>query len=194
MEEIHFIMPLCDTLYSYPSFLPEYIVETPRKMASRNQITDHTNSYSTDVVFLNRSGFFTGFTAIYETSHYIYLECKYDGVALGYFFADKTTKEGYYYFGMETDNKRIPVFHIVSSSGNSLIGVAKSEELLQLNFEFESGYTEGQQLENICSSLLEDDNPILFFYEFNDVNESSLDTPLGADKSKALALHKKRRF
>ena len=56
MDEIHFIMPLCDTLYSYPSFLPKYIVETPREMASKSQITARTDSYSKDIIALNRRG------------------------------------------------------------------------------------------------------------------------------------------
>jgi uncharacterized SAM-binding protein YcdF (DUF218 family) len=166
MEKIHFILPICDTVYSYPSFLPAYIVETPRRMASKNQISQNTDAYTKDIRDLNKSGYFTGFTALYETKKHVYLECKYDGVVLGYFFADKATKQGNYYFGGQAENTKIPFFYIIGATDNSLIGMATSESLSAYKFKFEDDYAEGQQLKNICSSMLEDDNPILFFYEF----------------------------
>ena len=51
------ILPLCDTIYNYSlssrSFEPKYVVETPRKMASKYQIkNDKKKRYSDELVDL----------------------------------------------------------------------------------------------------------------------------------------------
>lgn len=48
-EGVSLIMPLCDTIYSYSSassfFTPKFIVETPKKMASKDQIGNTEDFY-----------------------------------------------------------------------------------------------------------------------------------------------------
>jgi hypothetical protein len=169
-EEIDFIMPLCDTIYSYPSFLPKYIIETPGKMASKSQISENTAFYLAELLELSKRGFFTGFLDIFETKNNIYSQClnPHDGLPI-YFFGNKITKTGYYYSSNYHFGKvyqKIPFFRIVHSFDNSLVGVA--DELSRYEFEFDPEYAEGQQLKYLQSISQEDDNPILFFYDFND--------------------------
>jgi hypothetical protein len=170
-EDIDFILPLCDTIYSYPSFSPKYIIETPGKMASKKQVKQNTNDYRLDDLYrLHDDGFFTGFLNIFETNSKIVLTCIYDKEG-GYFFGDKTTKEGRYYWG-HLDHlvkgevyRKIPFFTIIHAFDNSLIGVATINELSFHKFEFDPEYAEGQQLKYLQSISKNDDNPILFFYE-----------------------------
>jgi hypothetical protein len=168
-EEIDFILPLCDTIYSYPSFAPKYIVEIPQKMASKNQIKKNTDSYRTEIMKLSND-FFIGFMNIFETKNKILMKCMYNKT-ICYFFGDKTTQEGYYYVehshDMNKTYQKIPFIEIAHSFDNSLIGIITPLELSRYNFDFDSQYADGQQLKHLLSISLEDDNPFLLFYEFD---------------------------
>jgi hypothetical protein len=167
-DGIDFIMPLCDTVYTYSSssFSPRYIIETPKKMASKHQMPPLSKSYFSDVIDLGMQGFFTGFTALFETKDNIYLNYQ-DGIIAGYFLGDKTTKQGYYYMGGSTRIKKVPFFHIIHSFDNTFVGISQADYLFQKPFEFDFApdYREGQEFQKMLSEIKEDDNPVLFFYE-----------------------------
>jgi hypothetical protein len=166
-EGADFIMPLNDTIFHYASstVFPKYIIELPKKMASPSQIKPNTKSYLNDVYRLDQEGYFTGFTGIFETKNYIYLRCTID-VTEGYFFCDKTTQQGYYYGSLPHKIQQIPLFPIIHSFDNTLVGLAQPTNMAAYNFEFASDDLVGQQFNEILSVMQEDDNPILFFYEF----------------------------
>ena len=86
-EGVSLITLLCDTIYNYNGqlFTPKYVVETPSKMASKSQITENTESLTSDIVRLGKDGFFTGFWGIFETSEHIILEWWDKGIIAGYF-------------------------------------------------------------------------------------------------------------
>jgi hypothetical protein len=163
-EGINFILPLCDTVYSYNNsvFSPKYVVEIPGKMLSKTQIEENTSDYTKNIIEWGQQGFFTGFTAIFETDSHILLEFKDSGLILGYFLCDKKSKQGTYYF-YASDNTYIPFFRIRGSFDDTFVGVSEPDKLLQTEWDI-PGET-GVQFKNMLSSLREDDNPVLFFYK-----------------------------
>jgi hypothetical protein len=166
LEGINFILPLCDTVYCYNNsvFSPKYVVEIPGKMLSKTQIEKNTASYVQNIVEGGQQGFFTGFTAIFETDNHILLTFRDRGIVGGYFLCDKKSKQGTYYIYTSTNTmQNIPFFPIMSSFDNTFVGVCPSDVLLQTNWDI-LGET-GVQFKNMLSSLREDDNPVLFFYK-----------------------------
>jgi hypothetical protein len=168
-RQVDFILPLCDTVFCYTesSFFPKYIVEIPGKMVSKHQIKNNTASYRQDIVNLGKQGFFTGFTAIFETEKHILLEYSEQGLILGYFLCSKTSKQGYYHlYATEEESYQIPFFRIIGSFDNTFIGVSQAYFLFGGEWKI-SGET-GSQFNRMISSLQEEDNPVLFFYKLKE--------------------------
>jgi hypothetical protein len=165
-EGINLILPLCDTIYSYNghSFIPKYIVETPSKMATKNQVTENTEDFTSDMIRLGQDGFFIGFWGIFETIDYMLLECRLHGLAGGYFLCDKRTRQGHYYYYSPHSDERVPFFRIKYACKDTFVGYARADQLLQ--FEWNIPGEDGQKFKDMVSSLREDDNPVLFFYKF----------------------------
>jgi hypothetical protein len=166
---VDFILPLCDTVYCYSnaSLFPKYLVEIPYKMASKNQIRKNTSSYIQDIFTLGQQNFFTGFTAIFETSNHILLEYRDNGVILGYFLCNMTSKQGYYYlYTTKKEATQIPFFRIMGVVKNTFIGVSQPSVLREIDWKIPGEI--GRQFEKIISCLQEDDNPVLFFYQLVD--------------------------
>jgi hypothetical protein len=166
VEGIDFIMPLCDTVYCYngSSFFPGYVVETPCKMMSRNQVKENATFLNPEVIDLARQGFFTGFYSIFETDRHIYLEFHDQGMIGGYFLCDKESRQGnYYHMTIDEKSNQIPFCDIKASFDDTFVGVFQPDLLLRHNFEI-AGET-GVQYKKMLSSLREDDNPILCLYK-----------------------------
>lgn len=159
-----FILPLCDTIFTYlsssSSFEPKYVVETPKKMASKNQIKHNTPSYSSDLYRLSKDGFFTGFTAIHETDSKLLLIYEHNGVALGYFLFDKLSQEGKYYLYTDYDDmEKVPFFYTIYAYKNKFVGMEKPETISRLK------NIRDKRFQDIIKDAKEDDNPYLFVYE-----------------------------
>lgn len=170
-DEIHFIMPLSDTIYSYSKsdFSTKYVFETSKKLIKREQITPNTSNYDSDIFKLGKEGYFTGFTALFETKNKIFLEYKDQGIALGYYLFDKQTKEGnqYLYNYDNTLIKTVPFFRIVYALPNDqLIGIANPDYLLGLKDKLDVNNSSVRQLKEVLDKTKDDDNPILFIYHF----------------------------
>lgn len=164
-EDIDVIMPLCDTIYTYSVassfFEPKYIVETPQKMIPKNKIRKNTPSYTEDIRKLSEQGFFSGFTGIFETETKVLLEYKDQGVVMGYFLFDKSSKAGYYY--LTTWNKQyttLPFFNTIYAYKNVFVGCAQPGDLLELE------NLQDKEIRESIKDLKEDDNPCLVLYEF----------------------------
>ncbi|MFR2070400.1 MAG: 6-bladed beta-propeller [Bacteroides nordii] len=160
------IFPLCDTIYSYSvssrSFEPKYVVETPRKMASKYQIkNDKKQRYSDELVDLWNAGYFTGFNGIYETEDKIILTFLSGGIIMGYFVFDKSAQEGNYYIYTYGDEpKEVPFYPVIHTYDNKFIASVRTEELLEYRNSIKD-----LRFQEIVQSLREDDNPCLVFYE-----------------------------
>lgn len=160
------ILPLCDTIYNYSlssrSFEPKYIVETPRKMASKYQIkNDKKQRYSDELVDLWNAGYFTGFNGIYETEDKIILTFLSGGIIMGYFVFDKSAQEGNYYIYTYGDEpKEVPFYPVIHTYDNKFIASVRTEELLEYRNSIKD-----LRFQEIVQSLREDDNPCLVFYE-----------------------------
>ena len=163
-KDIDIIMPLCDTIYTYSaatsSFEPKYIIETPQKMIPKEKIRKNTPSYTEDICKLSEQGFFTGFTGIFETEAKILLEYKDQGVVMGYFLFDKSSKAGHYY--LTTWNEKyttLPFFNTIYAYKNVFVGYAQPRDLLELE------NLQDEKIRESIKDLEEDDNPCLILYE-----------------------------
>ena len=163
-KDIDIIMPLCDTIYTYSaatsSFEPKYIIETPQKMIPKEKIRKNTPSYTEDICKLSEQGFFTGFTGIFETEAKILLEYKDQGVVMGYFLFDKSSKAGHYY--LTTWNEKyttLPFFNTIYAYKNVFVGYAQPRDLLELE------NLQNEKIRESIKDLEEDDNPCLILYE-----------------------------
>ena len=170
-DEIHFIMPLSDTIYNYSksSFSTKYIVEGLQKVASKEQIKQPLSSYSSEIFRLGQDGYFTGFTALFETQNKILLEYKEQGIILGFFLFDKQTKEGnQYLYTVAEFIKEVPFFRIVYSlPDDQFVGIANPVELLRIKNSLDVNNLYVKQLKEVIENTNEDDNPILFIYKFD---------------------------
>lgn len=163
-KDINIIMPLCDTIFTYltesSSFQPKYIIETPQKMASKNQIRKNTPYYTDDICKLAEQGYFIGFTGIFETDKKVLLEYREQGIVLGFFLFDKESKTGNYYLSVSKDNTEIiPFFTTIHSYKNVFVGYERAENLI--NFK----NIKDDKIQACINSLKEDDNPCLFLYQ-----------------------------
>lgn len=163
-KDIDIIMPLCDTIYTYStassSFEPKYIIETPQKMIPKEKIRKNTPSYTEDICKLSEQGFFTGFTGIFETEAKVLLEYKDQGVVLGYFLFDKSSKAGHYYLSCSSkEDTVLPFFYTIYAYKNVFVGYAQPRDLLELK------NLQDEEIRESIKDLKEDDNPCLILYE-----------------------------
>lgn len=176
-DEIHFIMPLCDTIFSYAdsTFSVKYIVKTYDNIATKQQIEYNTKDLNADMRALLRQGYFTGFKTIFETDNFIFLG--FSVIIEGFFIFDKNSKEGYQYlYSYDDIMNEIPFFTIIGSQSNDkFIGFEIPETLLMLteNAKWDNIYL--MQLKEILDNSKEDDNPILFIYELKSLKNEYLE-------------------
>jgi hypothetical protein len=167
------IMPLCDTIFSYTTkgFRPGYIVGHSLKMTPFDCINNEKNKiYPTLLMENGQSGYFTGFTAIFETKKHLLLNYLVEGTLDGYFLADKGRGEGSYYIH-STDEEIIsmPFFCIVDVNGEDFISLCDADYLLNLKDRIqESDDPYLGKLKSVLDHLKEDDNPVLIFYTLED--------------------------
>ena len=159
------ILPLCDTIYNYSAssrtFEPKYIVETPRKMASKYQIrNDKKQTYSAELYDLWEEGYFTGFNGIYETKEKIILTFL-NGIIMGYFVFDKLDWKGnYYIYEYDDASGEIPFYPVIYTYDNKFIASVGAEKLLEYK-----GSIKNRIFQDAIKDLKEDDNPCLLIYE-----------------------------
>lgn len=159
------ILPLCDTIYNYSAssrtFEPKYIVETPRKMASKYQIrNDKKQTYSAELYDLWEEGYFTGFNGIYETKEKIILTFL-NGIIMGYFVFDKLDRKGnYYIYEYDDASGEIPFYPVIYTYDNKFIASVGAEKLLEYK-----GSIKNRIFQDAIKDLKEDDNPCLLIYE-----------------------------
>lgn len=159
------ILPLCDTIYNYSAssrtFEPKYIVETPRKMASKYQIrNDKKQTYSAELYDLWEEGYFTGFNGIYETKEKIILTFL-NGIIMGYFVFDKLDRKGnYYIYEYDDASGEIPFYPVIYTYDNKFIAFVGAEKLLEYKGSIKNGI-----FQDAIKDLKEDDNPCLLIYE-----------------------------
>lgn len=159
------ILPLCDTIYNYSAssrtFEPKYIVETPRKMASKYQIrNDKKQTYSAELYDLWEEGYFTGFNGIYETKEKIILTFL-NGIIMGYFVFDKLDWKGnYYIYEYDDASGEISFYPVIYTYDNKFIASVGAEKLLEYK-----GCIKNRIFQDAIKGLKEDDNPCLLIYE-----------------------------
>jgi hypothetical protein len=184
-DELHFIMPLCDTVFScYDSrFEPKYVIEHSCKMAPIGQynLTAQKSKTALDFQYI-QDGFFTGFTDIFETQEHLLLNYGVTGYNSGYFLANKNSLQGSYHIlstiedidnpFIVPENKEItsmPFFKIKTTDGTSFVSVVQPHQLLglkeQINDKNDSNLT---KLKSVIETVKEDDNPLLVFYKLKD--------------------------
>ncbi len=173
--DIHFIMPLCDTVFVYSDkgYCPKYTVDIPGKMVERElfktNTTEKGKTYSSLLFKYGNDGFFTGFIGIFETDKHILLKYKYNGVVSGFYLGNKENFEGNYYLcSIPKDPVKIPIINIVGSSDHEFIGTFTTTDLITFynNMEKNNIGDTFRELEKIVENLEEESNPSLVFYVF----------------------------
>jgi hypothetical protein len=165
--DIDFIMPLCDTIFSYSDgeIKTKYIVDLPAPMPPREKFicSAPNNTYNSILSKFYADGYFGGFFSIFETTDHIYLES-----FPGYYFGNKNTLKGNYHVSVYSQTiSEIPLFRIKHATDEVFVSVEYPYNLLVLKVKDaldESG--EMKKFRDILKSLDEEDNPVLFFYHF----------------------------
>lgn len=167
-QEIHFIMPLCDTIFCYSDkiFSPKYVMETPQKMADRNKFSDISAEKPYPIVEfeIGQQGFFTGFRGLFETEDMMLLNYKDQGRVLGFCIVDKKKWKSNYYLYTYSFDKGIPVLPIVGVTENQFIGSLECENIIQMKDKIDIDLPQYAPLKEIIEGGHFDYNPILFFY------------------------------
>lgn len=168
-ESVHFIMPLCDTIFSFTKECnPKYIIELPATLPSRKRfITDPTHTFSSILHDYISKGNFPGFTSIFETKEKILLEYLYDGLQPACYLGDKKTKMGNYILhGINNNMSDVPFFMIKQVIGEEFVGFSSAKNLLTIkkSLNFNSQDEHMKKLRKILENINEEDNPVIFFY------------------------------
>ena len=172
-DGVHFIMPLCDTIYrcTPETFVPAYVIEHEQKLVPLEKVVlnDH---YGFDAARYRygKQGYFTGFDKCFETQEGLLLNYLYEGVFTG-FIADKKQKKGSYFIYSYTSAKiirtaqDIPFFAITGCFDDYYVGYALADHLLSLKIDPDSQDPAVKRLREVIANLKEDDNPVLFYYK-----------------------------
>jgi hypothetical protein len=180
-----FMMVLCDTIFNCYNnkFRPKYIIEHSQKMAPKERYKLNQDRPDKKGVYLqtahaesDKSGYFTGFDNIYETDYHIILTYTLKGFFVNYFIANKNLHQGKYHASekeatlKETFKKKeFPLFNIRSTDGKNFIGEMSPELLLPYNDHLkDTKDPDLKKLKSVLDNALDDDNPILIFYELKD--------------------------
>lgn len=167
-KEIHFIMPLCDTVFCYSdkAFSPKYVLETPQKMVDKQLFSDISADRPYFIVEIEegQKGFFTGFKGLFETEDMILLNYKDQGGVLGFCIVDKKTWKSNYYLYTYSFDKGVPVFPIVGVTKNQFIGTLECENIIQMKDKIDVSLPQYAPLKKIIEEEHFDHNPVLVFY------------------------------
>lgn len=170
-EGIHFILPLCDTVFQYSrgDIIPAYEIELPLPMLPKQFFKEELNtrkSYFSMVNNLSDDKYFSGFTEIFETSTHLLLKYR-DGYIASYYLADKKERKGsFQQLKGDSDLKEIPLWDILSATEDEFISAISSETLLDWEEKVEDKSSIHPDLKKILATLQFDDNPCLVFYRF----------------------------
>jgi hypothetical protein len=168
--DIDFIMPLCDTVFSYSDgeIKAKYIVDLPALMPPREQFVCSTpdKDYNTILSKFCADGFFSGFFSIFETKDHICLEYRYKGFFPSYYLGNKNTLKGNYYVSAYPKTiSEIPFFTVKHSTDEVFVSVEYPYNLLVIKDALDE--SDGlKKFRGVLKSLDEEDNPVLFFYHF----------------------------
>ncbi|MDR3245646.1 MAG: 6-bladed beta-propeller [Prevotellaceae bacterium] len=168
--DIDFIMPLCDTVFSYSDgkIKTKYIVDLPAPMPPREKFicSAPDNSFITILSKFCADGYFSGFFSIFETKDHIYLEYKYKGIFSAYYLGNKNTLKGNYHVSVYNKTiSEIPFFRVIHSTDDVFVSIESPYNLLVIKDALEES-AELKKFRDILKSLDEEDNPVLFFYHF----------------------------
>lgn len=167
-QEIHFIMPLCDTIFCYSNkiFSPKYILETPQKMGKKNKFSNISAEKPYPIVEfeVGQQGYFTGFKAFFETEDMMLLNYKDQGGVLGFCLVDKKNWRCNYYLYTYSFDQEVPVFPIVGVTKNQFIASLECENIIQMKDKIDVNLPQFAPLKEIIEGERFDNNPVLFFY------------------------------
>lgn len=165
---IDFILPLCDTIYTYKNsiFQAKFLIKHPWKTAGRHLITPHTKSYNADLYELNRKGFFTGFTSLYETDKHLLLEYKESGCILGFLLFDKSSHQGNaYLYSVSEKTKSLHFSPVIGTTRHYFLSALNSDFARTIGSQIEASNEAERKLKLWASTIKDEDNPCLIIYE-----------------------------
>lgn len=166
---ISYLMPFEPYVYSF-----ENNEETVRyKFADVGKVLNRRKQkkikdYSIYKAFeLTEDGVFAGFSGIYETSSFVFLN---ELTEYSYCILDKgTNKFRRYHYSISNDDDectRLPIISIKCSYGDWLIGMGSPMKLLQYkSVDITGNDPDLKMLESVIESTSFDSDPVLFFYK-----------------------------
>ncbi|MDR1371794.1 MAG: 6-bladed beta-propeller [Dysgonamonadaceae bacterium] len=170
-DGLHFIMPLCDTVFQCKDdyVIPKYIIEHSKKMATiENYKMNNEQTITGFEIQSVKDGLFTGFRDIFETDRHILLNYGWiSGYNSGYFLVDKKTDIGLYYlYDKESIFSVMPFFRINASDGKNFVSIVPAYQLLPFKGKIDAANDENlEKFKTGVENLDEEDNPVLFFYK-----------------------------
>ncbi|HCK23522.1 MAG TPA: hypothetical protein DHW31_01835 [Bacteroides graminisolvens] len=166
-DTIKLLMPFENTIYTLHGsrLCPITKISTAHQMVTRDQIESIDDfSIMTFAEFINDE-LFTGFTGIYETDQYLFLEISFN---LNYFLIDKRSATGKLYEYALSDNQgSLPLINIIGTDSDCLIGLGEPMRLLSMKEQI-SKNSENKNLSKLreyVNKISLDSNPCLFFYQ-----------------------------
>jgi hypothetical protein len=151
-------------------FEPVYRIEHPGKMVPKQKIIENKEQ----PVFLNMplmaaENYFTGFSAIFETSDKLLLNTYDNEGRPGFFYADTNSLEGKYY-NYSRSPEEGDFFEIIGVSSNMFIAILDALRLhkWQTNGNFRENTNE--QLQTVIENSNEYDNPCIAIYHVDEKN------------------------
>lgn len=163
-DTVKLLIPFDNTIYFLDDsrLCPIMKISTEQKMVKSNQV-ESINDFSimTYAGFMNNK-YFTGFTSIYETDKYVFLQVLFN---LQYFLIDKGSAMGRLYdYSLSEEQQTLPLIHIIGVDSDRLIGLGEPIRLLGMkeNISKTTDDLNLIKLRNYLEKFSFNDNPCLF--------------------------------
>lgn len=133
---VKYVLPFKNEIYCHnrQGSFPIYQVLTKKEIMKEKELSKINYNSIINYEYIQNDNIFLGFNDIFEMDSYILLNTLYNS----YFLVDKKTMTGQRYSNFDLEClplKYLPLLNISASTNGYLVGIVKSEELEQLEFE-----------------------------------------------------------
>lgn len=165
-ESVKFIVPFENEIFTLNggNVEPLMTITTTQALLTKEKIKGINNFGINAYVELMNDNYFTGFTSIFETDKYIFLEVLHN---LNYFLIDKESNTGKLYDYYVSDKQEsLPLINIICSDSKSLIGMGNPIELMEIGEKIanDSDDINLLKLKRHINNISSNSNPSLFIY------------------------------
>lgn len=162
---VKYVLPFKNEIYCHnrQGSFPIYQVLTKKKIMKSEELAKIDYNSVINYEYIHNDNIFLGFNDIFEMDSYILLNTLYNS----YFLVDKKTMTGQRYSNLNLEClplKYLPLLNIRTTTNGYLVGIVKSEELEQLEFE-ENNSDKNLELLKQYVDNKEDEKIYLLYYK-----------------------------